>query len=103
MLKKIRKLFAEKGQSIVEYALILGFVAVVTVGLFGSDGLKQTFRDTLTSIMGQFTRYNAAYSNNSSTTSDAGAGEGTDSGDGPDLDGDDNTSNEPPAYNDPDV
>lgn len=62
MLKKIRECLSQRGQGIVEYALILGFVAVVTVGLFSNDGLKDTFRETLASIMNQFTKYNAAYS-----------------------------------------
>lgn len=61
MLKKLRKRFAQKGQGVVEYALILGFVAVVTVGLFGPDSLKSTFTNTLKGIMGQFTKYNGDY------------------------------------------
>ncbi len=44
MLKKIRELFKkykeEKGQGVVEYALVLGFVAVIAVYLIGSSDLK---------------------------------------------------------------
>ena len=58
MLQRIRKLFSHKGQGIVEYALILGFVAVVTVGLFGDNSLTATFRNTLSGIMDNFTKYN---------------------------------------------
>ena len=61
MLKKIREFVSQKGQGVVEYALLLGFVAVVVVGLTGSDGLSQTLRETLEAIMNQFTRHNAAY------------------------------------------
>lgn len=44
MLKKIRELFKkykeEKGQGVVEYALVLGFVAVLAVYLIQSSGLE---------------------------------------------------------------
>lgn len=44
MLKKLRELFKkykeEKGQGVVEYALVLGFVAVIAVYLIGSSDLK---------------------------------------------------------------
>ena len=44
MLKKIREFFqkidSEKGQGAVEYALVLGFVAVIAVYLIGSSDLK---------------------------------------------------------------
>ena len=72
MLQKIRKLFSEKGQGIVEYALILGFVAIVTVGLFGENSLKSTFTNTLKGIMAQFTKYNETPSETSSETPSGG-------------------------------
>lgn len=65
MLQKIRKLFSEKGQGIVEYVLLLGFVALVTFGLFGDGSLTATFKNTLKGIMAQFTQYNDVYNSNS--------------------------------------
>lgn len=44
MLKKIRELFKkykeEKGQGVVEYALVLGFVAIIAVYLIGNSDIK---------------------------------------------------------------
>ena len=56
MLKKIRELFSQKGQGIVEYALLLGFVAAITVGLFSGDdgGLMEVFQTTLQKILEKF-------------------------------------------------
>ena len=60
MLKKIcgliRKKSSEKGQGVVEYALMLGFVAVITVGLFGGEdgGLMEVFKTTLRDILDKF-------------------------------------------------
>ncbi|MBR1421663.1 MAG: hypothetical protein IJ575_11505 [Selenomonadaceae bacterium] len=36
MLQKIQKFVSEKGQGIVEYAMVLGFVALLAVGLWQS-------------------------------------------------------------------
>lgn len=47
MLKKIRELLIEKGQGIVEYALILGFVAIIAVGLLGGSGLADTVKQNI--------------------------------------------------------
>ena len=52
--KKLQKLLKQKGQGIVEYALLLGFVAIVTVGLFTNDGLYTKFLTTLQSITNRF-------------------------------------------------
>ena len=56
MLKKIREFFSQKGQGIVEYALLLGFVAAITVGLFSGDdgGLMEVFQTTLQKILEKF-------------------------------------------------
>ncbi len=41
MLTSMRKFFTEKGQGLVEYALILAFVAVLAFMMFGSEsGMK---------------------------------------------------------------
>lgn len=64
MLQKIRELLKEKGQGIVEYAMILGFVAVVAIGLIGNDGLKKQVSTALTNITSQFTTLNKGYDDN---------------------------------------
>ena len=47
MLKKIREFLKEKGQGVVEYALILGFVAVLAVALIGSSGLQTSSKNNI--------------------------------------------------------
>ena len=62
MLKKIREFFTRKGQGVVEYALLLGVVAVLVVGFTTNGGLISTFRTTLSNVVEHFTTFNAAYS-----------------------------------------
>ncbi len=54
MLVSLRKLFTEKGQGIVEYAVIIAFVIAVAAYIFSDGGLKnevtKTFSKT-TSVM----------------------------------------------------
>ena len=54
MLQSIKKFFDEKGQGIVEYALILAFVVAIAVALTNSSGLKDSvqgaFSDTADKI-----------------------------------------------------
>ena len=48
MLKKIRELFkTEKGQGIVEYTLLLGFVAVVAAYLISGSDLIDTIKQVM--------------------------------------------------------
>lgn len=61
MLKKIREFFSQKGQGAVEYALLLGFVAIVLVAFSSSDGLIEPIRTALNNIKEQFTTFNSAY------------------------------------------
>ena len=61
MLKKFRECFSKKGQGVVEYALLLGVVAVIVVGFTTDDGLIATFQKTLSNVVGQFTTFNKAY------------------------------------------
>ena len=49
MLVSMRKFFAEKGQGLTEYVLILAFVAGLAFVMFSSSGLKTTVRDTFSS------------------------------------------------------
>ena len=46
MLVSMRKFFAEKGQGLTEYVLILAFVAGLAYVMFSSSGLKTTVKDT---------------------------------------------------------
>lgn len=50
MLTSIRKFFKEKGQGIVEYAVLLAFVVAIAAYLFTSSGIKNevtaTFQST---------------------------------------------------------
>ena len=62
MLQKIYKRLRRKGQGVVEYALLLGVVAVIVVGFTTEKGLIKTFRTTLSNVVGQFTTFNSAYS-----------------------------------------
>ncbi|RHM54577.1 pilin protein [Mitsuokella sp. AF33-22] len=41
---------SEKAQGIVEYALILAFVAVVATALFGNDSIKDSIKDVFDNI-----------------------------------------------------
>ena len=64
MLQKIYQRLKQKGQGVVEYALLLGVVAVLVVGFVSKGGLTETFGKTLSNIVGQFTTFNSAYSSN---------------------------------------
>ena len=71
MLKKIYQRLKQKGQGVVEYALLLGVVAVLVVGFLTEDGLVNTFRTTLKNVVGHFTRFNDAY-DKADTNNDGG-------------------------------
>lgn len=60
-LKIFRGFFKRKGQGVVEYALLLGVVAVIIVGITTDGGLTEIFHDTLEIVVDQFTKYNEAY------------------------------------------
>ena len=47
MLKKIRELISQKGQGIVEYALLLGFVAVIAAYLIGGSDLINSVKQSI--------------------------------------------------------
>lgn len=61
MLKKIREYFSQRGQGVVEYALLIGVVAILVVSFTTSDGFIETFKTTLRNIVSQFTTFNSAY------------------------------------------
>ena len=63
MLQKISKfLISKNGQGVVEYALILGFVAVIAVFIFGSSGLKDSIQKNIQNINSVATLMDAEYS-----------------------------------------
>lgn len=62
MLKKIYQRLKQKGQGVVEYALLLGVVAVLVVGFVAKGGLTETFSEALDHVVGQFTSFNGAFS-----------------------------------------
>ena len=59
-MKIFRELFKSKGQGVVEYALLLGVVAVIIVGITDKD-FWDKFHDTFLKIVDQITKYNEAY------------------------------------------
>ena len=49
MLVSLRKFFKEKGQGIVEYAVLLAFVVAIAAWLFGNSGVKDEVTATFNS------------------------------------------------------
>ena len=47
MLKNIPQLFSQRGQGVVEYALILGFVAILAAYLIGGSGLADSLKKNI--------------------------------------------------------
>lgn len=68
-MKIFREFLKRKGQGVVEYALLLGVVAVIVVGFTTDGGLIETFRDTLKNVVGQFTSFNKVYDTAGSSAS----------------------------------
>ena len=54
MLQRICKIFSEKGQGVVEYALLLGVVAVIVAILYDGVALPDAFAKTLKGILEKF-------------------------------------------------
>lgn len=50
MLQKFRRLLLQKGQGVVEYALILGFVAVLAVYLITGSGLLGAAKSNIDNV-----------------------------------------------------
>ncbi len=80
MLKKIRELFKqykeEKGQGVVEYALMLGFVAVLAIYMINNSNLLSDVKTNVgnadkvaTAINAQYTSAAAAAAGGGGTTS----------------------------------
>lgn len=56
MMRKIRKFLGEKGQGIVEYALILAFVVAVAAVLTNSDGIKGAIENVFSNVTTQLNK-----------------------------------------------
>ncbi len=65
MLQRIQKIWSEKGQGIVEYALILAFVvAIAAVALTSNSGMGQAIQDKFTEVADTLTGNNNNNNNN---------------------------------------
>ena len=51
MLVSLRRFFTEKGQGIVEYAVLLAFVVAIAVYLFSETGIKGEVSKTFSSTV----------------------------------------------------
>ncbi len=59
--KKIKEFIEEKGQGTVEYALLLGFVAVIAVLIFKENGLQKETKQAIANVTAQGTAVTALY------------------------------------------
>lgn len=86
MLQQLKKFFDEKGQGIVEYALILAFVVAIAVALTSSGGLKEAvneaFGDTAKAISDTKNGNAVTPTSSSSGTDATSSSSGTDGGGG---------------------
>ena len=65
MFQKIQNLIEklkEKGQGVVEYALLLGFVAIIVAYFTTSNGLTQQTKDAMSHMNAQASAINSQYS-----------------------------------------
>ena len=60
MLQKLKEFFDEKGQGIVEYALILGFVAIIALFMFSNGGLKTAVSNGFSGVSSELNQMNAS-------------------------------------------
>lgn len=60
--KKIQEFLKEKGQGVVEYALILGFVAVIAVYLVSQSGMKDAVKNNVDDAKAVLTNMHSEYS-----------------------------------------
>lgn len=59
MLVSLRKLFKEKGQGIVEYAVLLAFVVAIAAYLMSSSGLADEVSNTFSKTVSTLSSGNA--------------------------------------------
>ncbi|MBQ3726175.1 MAG: hypothetical protein II902_03790 [Selenomonadaceae bacterium] len=57
----MKKFFQEKGQGVVEYALLLGLVAVIVVGITTDKDFWVEFHKVFEKVVDQITKYNVGF------------------------------------------
>ena len=62
MLTSMRKFFTEKGQGIVEYALLLAFVVAIAVYAMNDSGLGGAIKSNFSTTASQVTNFSATIS-----------------------------------------
>ncbi|MBQ6297947.1 MAG: hypothetical protein IJK81_09730 [Selenomonadaceae bacterium] len=67
--KKIQEFLKEKGQGVVEYALILGFVAIIGVYLVTQSGMKDAVKNNVSNAKAVLTDMDAQYDSAATATS----------------------------------
>ena len=70
--KKLQKLLKEKGQGIVEYALILGFVAVIAVILVSNGSLETTVKANIDNQNSVLKAMDSRFKSNAEVSTEAG-------------------------------
>ena len=59
--KKIKEFIEEKGQGVVEYAMVLGFVAVIAIYLLTGSSLTENTKANIDNINSVATDINASF------------------------------------------
>ncbi len=70
--KKLKEFFSEKGQGVVEYALVLGFVAVIAVILLSKSSLQQNVQKNIDNQNTVLSAMDARFSELKTTTTGEG-------------------------------
>lgn len=68
MLRKLKELLEEKGQGIVEYALILGFVAIIAIFILNGSHLKENVDKNITNASSVASEMDSLYKSAGGTT-----------------------------------
>ncbi len=66
--QRLMRSLGEKGQGIVEYALILAFVVVIAMALTNSGGLQDKIKSVFSNVGSEIDKANTTTTTNSSTT-----------------------------------
>ena len=59
--KKIKEFIEEKGQGVVEYAMVLGFVAIIAIWLLKTSNLNTTIEDNVKDVTAAGNAIHTAY------------------------------------------
>ena len=71
---KIMRYLEQKGQGMVEYALILAFVVAVAVALTGNDGIRGAIKTTFSNVTSTLTNANSQSGSTSGGNSGGNSG-----------------------------